>query len=286
MLSKSRFSIFNWSTNNDWWWDFLCCYLWPQVWYQDRIQALECPKHKARGTKKQFHHSSSEQVPSAIKPAMCLSRGASTICTGSVEVELERPPGHIPPSLQRAIKCVTGWHHLPQLSEVLRKGDLIACTDGSYKNGWGTAAWKLCSAITPSHCLTGNVHLPGHTDHQNSTRAELSGFCGMVAALWVIGTIEPCLTGILAVGCNSESAPHKLLDAARPRPSVPHCELAQSVQYLQQQISIKWQVHQVKGHQDNLWKMITICDSNGHNSHVSMLTAITKMSLCQTHGLA
>jgi hypothetical protein len=76
-------------------------------------------------------------------------------------------------SIQLPHSCIT-------LVAKLAKGSVIAVSDGSFSNQYGTAAWVLHGHKT--RC-TGQVVCPGTAAEQNSSRSEVSG---LLAILMII----------------------------------------------------------------------------------------------------
>ena len=60
-------------------------------------------------------------------------------------------------------------------------------------------------------CLNGSLHCPGPFEYHDPTRAEMSGFYGIATIIYIIHQVYPEIMGSFTIGCNSESAMHKLL---------------------------------------------------------------------------
>ena len=61
----------------------------------------------------------------------------------------------------------------------IKDGTAIAVSDGSYKNGWATAAWILQTG-TNGHEITGSDVVPGTSRDQSAFRAEAFGILSTI----------------------------------------------------------------------------------------------------------
>ena len=89
-----------------------------------------------------------------------------------------------------------------------QQGNLIAVTNGSFKNNRGVATWIICDKPNTQIQIKGNVPMPGEEEYQHSTRTELSSIYRIVAATKVFTTI--CPSGKITVGCNSTETLQKV----------------------------------------------------------------------------
>jgi len=55
-------------------------------------------------------------------------------------------------------------------------------SDGSYKDGSGTAAWML-QEMASKNILSGTTIIPGHTSDQSTYQSELGGIFSIVAMI-------------------------------------------------------------------------------------------------------
>lgn len=136
-----------------------------------------------------------------FQPAVVELHGASAFFSGSTPLLSPRPPLHdssrfskiwssLPPEIQWLLENCEGWEHLEHLVQAHKDGHLIVSTDGSHKDGVGTAAWRIRDARYSSKICLGEHISPGSSIHQDSTRAELSGCHGIAYALHFISLIH------------------------------------------------------------------------------------------------
>ena len=171
---------------------------------------------KARGVNRKYETVSiNSRIPYQSTPAICIHQGKHIYYTGTYNV-LDSTAVHIktsdtmftrylrslPTALQWAIEHSSGWHNLPALLEAFQTGNLIGVTDGSYKSERGTAHWIICDQRNPNIRMRGDVHTPGEANHQQSTRAELSGLYGLATMAKVMSQLQP--SGTFRVGCDSQ----------------------------------------------------------------------------------
>jgi hypothetical protein len=127
---------------------------------------------------------------------------------------------------------------------------IIAVSDGSFKDTFGTAAWTI-GTETEEHLIAGKAICPGGPDHQSSYRSELTGLYAILAI-----TNQMCLyfdikEGHIEIGCDGQSA---LQTAFEYEPilsaDLPDFDILGAIYYLRKQSRITWSFRHVKGHQD------------------------------------
>ena len=89
--------------------------------------------------------------------------------------------------------------------EAIRQSQAIVVCDGSYKEGFGTAAYILEGSTSHNRLVAVNV-IPGLTMDQSSYRSELAGLYGVVAMVQLICKQYMVTSRVIEVGCDSSSA--------------------------------------------------------------------------------
>ena len=99
--------------------------------------------YKIRGRNKKFKFSNNTDPPDDLLPTICYQKGASVFFSGTstyINNELINESITIPESLKWTLPEIKGWHHLHSLKIAFEKGNLIASTDGSFKDKRGVAS--------------------------------------------------------------------------------------------------------------------------------------------------
>jgi hypothetical protein len=65
------------------------------------------------------------------------------------------------------------------LVDAIKEGWAIAISDGSHKNKWGTASWRIMSDTNEDEQCTGLHVTPGRKDDQSAFRSEIGGVYAM-----------------------------------------------------------------------------------------------------------
>ena len=248
---------------------------------QDSLVQCWIPKsQRSRGRKKTFIPSQLSHVSAPVYPAICEQRGAELTFSGYAPFSTTEPRRNPVCSIEEAIAFLPdeckwalhrseGWHHLPSIIESLDSGTFVASADGSYKNGRGTAAWRICDFRRPHICIKGVILSPGESSYQDSTRAELSGHYAIGCAIWAISKLYSLQGSIITVVCDSTSSMQKILPSTRLKCNQPHYDLGHSIKCIMRQTFLKWRLHHVEGHENrtthfeelDLWaKMNVYCD--------------------------
>ena len=100
------------------------------------------------------------------------------------------------------VKGCDGWHYIQELALELEAGNVRAVSDGSTKEGFGTAAWVLESKTNPKAAISGNNITPGTPADQSSGRSELAGLYGIAVATQLITSFYGIQQGSISVGCD------------------------------------------------------------------------------------
>ena len=245
-------------------------------------QPIQCwtpsSPHQRGPSKRYVQLSFTSAAPTTVYPAVCEQLGDRVTFTGYSPFATNPPPlddrieatiQTLPKSCQWALQRSEGWHHLADILLAFSSGTFVASTDGSFKDGRGSAAWRICDFNHPRRCIKGVLLSPGDPEYQDSTRAELAGLYAIACAIWVISKLHTIDNFTVTVGCDSTSALEKILPSTYLKCSQAHYDLAHSVKSLIRQTHLRWALHHVEGHQNrhkafhdlDLWaKMNVYCD--------------------------
>ena len=215
---------------------------------------------KCRGRNRVFVPSKSFLPPNDLQPAIVECQGASAWFSGSAPVtslvQLPHEMSHyskvwssLPPDIQWPLENCKGWENIDNLRIAHNEGYLIASTDGSHKEGRGTASWRIRDARNASIILTGENISPGSSIYQDSTRAELSGCYGIACAFHFLHVLTPLPEKYMTMVCDSTSAFDKILSGPVKLKS-PHCDIVTGFKAIVRNLPTQWKLHHVEGHQD------------------------------------
>jgi hypothetical protein len=142
------------------------------------------------------------------------------------------------------------------LASELINGTIIAVSDGSYSETFGSAAWVLQGVHM--RC-TGQVVCPGSAREQNSYRSEVAGL------LSILIMVDQCVQyyniseGSIEVACDGESALNKIFSCMYLLHINDPCyDLLFVAQLLHRRSPLSWCTRHVKGHQDESLQMDTL----------------------------
>jgi hypothetical protein len=134
---------------------------------------------------------------------------------------------------------------------------LSGISDGSFKDGYGTAAFILMDAEDPKLLIRGRVITPGSREDQNAYRSELAGIYAMTVIQWALSEFFGLTTGTIEVACDGKSA---LQQAQWPEDFIntnyPHYDMILAIRSVRLLTQWKWSWRHVKGHQDDTGKVL------------------------------
>lgn len=185
-------------------------------------------------------------LPAGSTPTTTTRRRDTWYHTGTTEVSPLEPTED------------TQWWGIPiqypdsfdALIQGIRLGTAVAVTDGSFKEGLGTAAFTLRAFLHDQNGFDLVNMTPGDTSSIDSYRAELSGIYGCIATINLLTARFQVTTGSVTLACDCMSAIHRLSQVAEIRPKTPHHDLLTGIRYLLQVSPVKWHFKYVQGHQD------------------------------------
>ena len=149
-----------------------------------------------------------------------------------------------------AAKQVTTTPSIDNIMQDLEKGTLVGVSDGSYKEGIGTASY-IIENLSGTERIIGLIEVPGHEDEQDSYRSELAGLYGIVLVLELLESYSTNIKGHIVIACDGKGALHKAFDTQfKASTKLPHFDILGGIHNMRNKIKcIMLPVH-VKGHQD------------------------------------
>jgi hypothetical protein len=134
------------------------------------------------------------------------------------------------------------------IRDAIISGSLIAVSDGSCKDTYGTAAWILYAA--PFY-LSGQVVCPGAAKDQNSYRSEIAGLLAILNMVDALVSFYNIPAGSIKVACDVLSALNRVFsDISTLSIDEPCFYLLVSARHLRLSSPLLWKHRHVKGHQD------------------------------------
>ena len=130
-------------------------------------------------------------------------------------------------------------------------GTAVIVTDGSYKDGLGTAAYTLHSALDNLDGLDAVNMTPGEAANMDPYRAELGGIYGSIQMAHLIQTRYAIPRGSITLFCDCQSALHRITQPSHPMPRTPHYDLILAIRILIQTSTLDWHFQHVPAHQDS-----------------------------------
>jgi len=129
-------------------------------------------------------------------------------------------------------------------------GNCEAVSDGSYKDGSGTAAWMIEERVS-KNTLTGSTIIPGHSLDQSAYRSELGGIFSIVAMIHNICKYYGIMKGTVRIACDGLGPLIQCFAKYQnPSPGTAHYDLITSIRNMVDRTLVDWQWQHVLGHQD------------------------------------
>jgi hypothetical protein len=137
------------------------------------------------------------------------------------------------------------------LIAAIRQGTAIALTDGSYKDGMGTAAFTFRTS-TEDHRELSFVHMtPGMEHELTPYRAEVGGLYGIAVFIQRVTKGFDCTGGRITIACDCKGALDRVFDVHPPLPKQSEYDLLSEIYHIRKSNQLQWTKHWVKGHQDH-----------------------------------
>jgi hypothetical protein len=160
------------------------------------------------------------------------------------------------------LSCLTDWTggsvisypaSMADLLSGISNGTSIAVTDGSFKDGLGTAGYTIAPTLdSPQSAAYTLVNCtPGMLDDMDAYRSELGGICGILHTTNTLCLHNNIRTGSMIIGCDCLSAIQNITKSYEPTHGKPHHDLLSHIRYLIRHSPIAWTFRHVRGHQDD-----------------------------------
>ena len=137
----------------------------------------------------------------------------------------------------------------------IRRGEAVAVSDGSFKNGVATAAFEVRPHLNSRRkrdFIRGQNRPPGRPEDQSPYRGELSGIYGSICTLEQVCNVHDISEGAATVACDGKEALSMALDPARPLdPKCSDFDLLSAIRAKVRKMPITIVPHWVWGHQDS-----------------------------------
>ena len=137
--------------------------------------------------------------------------------------------------------------------EALRNGTAVAVSDGSWKDSFGAAAYRVGSSRTKrwDRIGTGETWITGGVSESGSHRAELAGLHAIMKTV-IYGEHSDRITeGKVTIGCDNKSALRSLDKTACFNATEADYDLLEDIQSMVRNTNITVESKHVKGHQDS-----------------------------------
>jgi hypothetical protein len=129
------------------------------------------------------------------------------------------------------------------------KGDGIAVSDGSYKDGHGTAAIVL-EGTQEGKRITTEVMVPARTEEQCAYQSEAAGILTAIQLIDAISQFFRCSTGRCIIGCDGQSALQQCLyQRSDSQVNCPHFDIVSEARRAREGLCIQLIPKYIPGHQ-------------------------------------
>jgi hypothetical protein len=200
-------------------------------------------------------------VPSEIMKATVYRKGDRLICSGSGSI-MSNPKVRYDtfdefvrskPDLEwctRNLKIASDCSELVDGIKAGFKGTIMAISDGSFKDTYGTAAWTI-GVTDGDQYISGQVICPGDGTDHSSYRSELTGIYVILAITNQLCEYYDIQEGAIEIGCDGLSALQTSFDYG-PHLSydIPNYDLIGAIYHMRKMSKVSWTYRHVKGHQD------------------------------------
>ena len=135
----------------------------------------------------------------------------------------------------------------------IRNHTAVAVTDGSFKDGMGTAGYTILPSINSpaASALIMANHTPGHSEDMDAYRAELGGILGSIQTIDMLCHQHHITEGTITIACDCLAAITNITQPFDPGPHRPHHDILSHIRHLVRHSSVTWNFAHVRGHQDD-----------------------------------
>ena len=253
---------------------------WP-CWYSamdDRIfkrqgNRFQMFSTRSRNTRRPRYliNSTIDSLPADATPTTCYGTNDNLRHEGTCEIspspiEEERPEWW-------NATCLDSGEHMTHFFRGVRESTAVVICDGSFKDGWGTAAVASLKDINTTRPVLSFHLTPGPKEAHSPYRAELAGILASVLNVEVNRKKHQVMKGQVTIGCDCEAAMRTYLYCRThtPAPRSPHYDLTSQLAMLLQTSTIKWEGKDIAGHQDDERPYEELDPWEQWNIHVDML---------------
>jgi len=136
------------------------------------------------------------------------------------------------------------------LSKSIQSFEAISVSNGSYHEGYGSAAWVL-EGSTSANRITGVIETPGERDSQSLYRSELTGLFCIILMVTKLCDFYQIREGGITLGCDGESALAKAFGQQDISTKDPSYDPLLAIRSLLSKSQLTWETIHIQGHQDN-----------------------------------
>jgi hypothetical protein len=159
------------------------------------------------------------------------------------------------PSLDKwAIQEIIVTDEGEAMAQAIKNGTAIAVSDGSYKDGRGTAAFilEISDNFDEKGRIVGVNSIPGEKEDQSSYRGEIGGVSGIVETVDITCSRHSITSGAVKFGLDGEQAMKHIFGSwPLMHPKQADYDLLKDLWQKIKQSPITWSGTWVKGHQDD-----------------------------------
>ena len=141
--------------------------------------------------------------------------------------------------------------HMQHLIHGIRTGTAIMVTDGSFKDGLGTAAFALRGHLMDLDGVDAVNMTPGWHGEIDPYRAELGGIYGCISFANLLARQYSLSSGSITLACDCSSALIRLQQLRSPKPSTAQYDLLMACRLELAASPLTWKFRHVRGHQDS-----------------------------------
>ena len=156
----------------------------------------------------------------------------------------------LPPTASWALDHVLDSNNGNTIARAIQQNNAIAVSDGSYKDGFGTAACVI-EGETKRGRIRGTNVVPGPIKDGDSHRCELAGLYAIILFVNAICQTHNIHQGSITVACDNMQALQIFHPDFLPDPSAQNFDMVHAVWTQMKTNPIKWNGVHVKGHQDS-----------------------------------
>ncbi len=253
-----------WSTQDDeqwiWWYSPSQNHLWEKT-----LDSWHVWQRNGQGTLLRPAYDSPQDADTDPPDDLCRAsihrRGATMISKSSHSLQVPPVPPIVDYSLSAeleklphdahwAVRHIQFDDHGTYFATALQNGTAVAVSDGSYKFGFGTAAYVL-EGPDSQHRILGQNQTPGPLKEGDSYRCELAGLYSVVLVADTIAKYHHLVSGSGILACDNISSLRVFEVDFCPDPSQECFDLIQAIWSILKSSPIRWQATHVDGHMDD-----------------------------------